>query len=149
MDHWGGWTRWGGQVKEPKNSIRQDWSDFACRRSFFEEQLKWRIYCRKLTPLVETSVDNCCGGNGSSDNDLVHVLAGSAYTPAVLFPVKGASGTHCIGGLVRLRAGLDAEEKMKESVSSSGNWIPILQSSSSWSDCYTEISRLQIRKYVM
>jgi hypothetical protein len=44
-------------------------------------------------------VDNCggsdgvSGGNGNSDNDLVHVLAGSAYTPAASFTVKGASGT--------------------------------------------------------
>jgi hypothetical protein len=55
--------------------------------AFFEEQLQWRRFCRKLIHPVETSVDNCGGGdgdsvgngNGNGDNVLVHVFAVSYF----------------------------------------------------------------------
>jgi hypothetical protein len=54
-------------------------------------------------------------------------VSGQLHNPDRFTPTESAPGTHCIGGWVRPRAGLDAVEKRKNSQPLPGLEPPIIQ----------------------
>jgi hypothetical protein len=69
-------------------------------------------------------------------------VSGQRHALAALSPREGTPGTHCTGGWVSLREGLDTEVRGK-SFAPAGDRTPIARSSSPQSDTIlTELPRL-------